>query len=216
MKKKDVVEMGRSKTPRETSETQQLLMAAALDVLGTKGMEGATARAIADKAGVNQSLVFYHFGSVTQLLIAAVNNQSNERLAVYKEALSKAQSVEDLLKITFEIFEEDRHGPSYVVLSQIVAGAQSNPELSEALEPLFAQFISLTKESLTRVVGDLELPGEITYDDIAIGIISLFLGVRLIGSVPKYDENIDSLLSKVQSASPLINMFLTMLAKPAS
>ena len=208
--------MGRKKTTRETSETQQQLMAAALEVMGTKGMEGATARAIADQAGVNQSLIFYHFGSVTQLLIAAVNDMSDTRFAVYEIALSKATTIDDLLKITFEVFEEDRHGPSYVVLSQMVSGAQNVAEIATALEPLFEKFIALTKTSLQRILGDIELPVGLTFDDIAIGIISLFLGVRLIGSIPKYDNNVDSLLKKVQNAGPLINLMLVMLKKPSA
>ena len=208
--------MGRKKTTRETSETQQQLMAAALEVMGTKGMEGATARAIADQAGVNQSLIFYHFGSVTQLLIAAVNDMSDTRFAVYEIALAKATTIDDLLKITFEVFEEDRHGPSYVVLSQMVSGAQNVAEIATALEPLFEKFIALTKTSLQRILGDIELPVGLTFDDIAIGIISLFLGVRLIGSIPKYDNNVDSLLKKVQNSGPLINLMLVMLKNPSA
>ncbi len=204
--------MGRKKTTIETGETQRQLMDAALEVVGTKGIEGATARAIANVAGVNQSLIFYHFGSVTQLLIEAINSLNESRFKVYEAALSQAKTVEDLLAVTFEIFEEDRHGTSYVVLSQMVAGAKNIPEIATALEPLFEKFLELIKRSLTQVLGDVELPANITYDDVAIGIISLFLGVRLIGSVPKYDGQVDSLIEKVKSAAPFLNLMLTMLS----
>jgi len=210
--------MGRKKTTIETGETQQQLMSAALEVVGTKGIEAATARAIANIAGVNQSLIFYHFGSVTQLLIASVNSLNETRFQAYESALSQVKTVEELLGVTFEVFEEDRHGPSYIVLSQMVAGAKNVPEFATALEPLFEKFISLTKKSLTQVLGDVSLPAEITYDDVAIGIISLFLGVRLIGSVPKYDGQVDSLLEKVKNAAPFLNLILTMISiqKPSA
>jgi len=210
--------MGRKKTTIETGETQQQLMAATLEVVGTKGIEAATARAIANIAGVNQSLIFYHFGSVTQLLIASINSLNESRFEAYETALAQTKTVEDLLAVTFEVFEEDRHGPSYIVLSQMVAGAKNVPEIATALEPLFERFISLTKKSLTQVLGDVDLPAEITYDDVAIGIISLFLGVRLIGSVPKYDGQVDSLLEKVKNAAPFLNLILTMISiqKPST
>ena len=205
--------MGRKKTTIETGATQQQLMVAALEIVGTKGIEGATARAIAGEAGVNQSLIFYHFGSVTQLLIAAINSLNESRFDAYESALEKTKTVEDLLAVTFEVFEEDRHGPSYIVLSQMVAGAQNVPEIATALEPLFEKFISLTKKSLVQV-----LPADISYDDVAIGVISLFLGVRLIGSVPKYDGQVDSLLEKVKNAAPFLNLMLAMLSiqKPSA
>jgi len=210
--------MGRKKTTIETGATQQQLMVAALEIVGTKGIEGATARAIAGEAGVNQSLIFYHFGSVTQLLIAAINSLNESRFDAYESALEKTKTVEDLLAVTFEVFEEDRHGPSYIVLSQMVAGAQNVPEIATALEPLFEKFISLTKKSLVQVLGDVSLPADISYDDVAIGVISLFLGVRLIGSVPKYDGQVDSLLEKVKNAAPFLNLMLAMLSiqKPSA
>ena len=43
------------------------------------GFAGATARAISAQAGCNQGLVFYHFGSVVNLLLAALDEVSAQR-----------------------------------------------------------------------------------------------------------------------------------------
>jgi AcrR family transcriptional regulator len=45
------------------------------------GFAGASAREIARRADCNQALVFYHFGSVTELLLAGLDDVSTRRLA---------------------------------------------------------------------------------------------------------------------------------------
>ena len=60
-------------------DTRLQILAAARDELGENGAAGTTTRSIADRAGVQLSLVHYHFGGKQQLL-AAVLDQENERL----------------------------------------------------------------------------------------------------------------------------------------
>lgn len=52
------------------ASTQQHILDAALTILGSKGMPGLTARAIAAEAGTNLALVNYYFGSKQNLLLA--------------------------------------------------------------------------------------------------------------------------------------------------
>jgi len=54
-----------------SAATKRSLVAAAIETLKTEGFAGASARAIAARAGCNQALIFYHFGSVVTLLLAA-------------------------------------------------------------------------------------------------------------------------------------------------
>ncbi|MBZ0227093.1 MAG: CerR family C-terminal domain-containing protein [Bauldia sp.] len=52
------------------TETRQRLIAAALDVFGRYGFEGATTRLIAKEAGANLAAIVYHFGSKEELHLA--------------------------------------------------------------------------------------------------------------------------------------------------
>ena len=54
-----------------TSDTRDRLLQGTIDALRTQGIAGVSARTIAAAAGVNQALVFYHFGSVDELLAVA-------------------------------------------------------------------------------------------------------------------------------------------------
>ena len=60
-----------------SAATKQALVAAAIETLRAEGFAGASARAIAGRAGCNQALIFYHFGSVVTLLLAALDEVSS-------------------------------------------------------------------------------------------------------------------------------------------
>ena len=69
-----------------SAATKRSLVAAAIETLKTEGFAGASARAIAARAGCNQALIFYHFGSVVTLLLAALDEVSASRLERYSAA----------------------------------------------------------------------------------------------------------------------------------
>jgi len=56
--------------------TRAALLDAAEELLISKGVVGITTRQVADRAGVNQALVHYHFGTIEQLLLAVLERVS--------------------------------------------------------------------------------------------------------------------------------------------
>ena len=56
--------------------TRRALLDAAEELLISKGVAGITTRKVADRAGVNQALVHYHFGTIEELLLAALERVS--------------------------------------------------------------------------------------------------------------------------------------------
>jgi AcrR family transcriptional regulator len=56
--------------------TQKALLDAAETLLISKGVADITTRKVADKAGVNQALVHYHFGTIEELLLAVLERVS--------------------------------------------------------------------------------------------------------------------------------------------
>lgn len=61
-----------SRRSASPAETRQRLLTAAARVYGRAGLNGATTRAIADEAGVNEVTLFRHFQSKERLLAAVV------------------------------------------------------------------------------------------------------------------------------------------------
>src|SRR5580698_6380950 len=56
--------------------TRKALLDAAEELLISKGAAAITTRKVADRAGVNQALVHYHFGTIEQLLLAVLERVS--------------------------------------------------------------------------------------------------------------------------------------------
>lgn len=75
---------------RGAAITRQRLLVAALEAFSTSGYDGASAREIERRAGVERSLIAYHFGSKEKLWEAAVDdifNQFTDDLLALREAL---------------------------------------------------------------------------------------------------------------------------------
>ena len=79
--------------------TAQTIVESALATLRDEGFAGATSRAIARRGGFNQALIFYHFGSLENLLVSALQQTSEERLARYRAAVSAVETLTDLLPV---------------------------------------------------------------------------------------------------------------------
>lgn len=81
---------------RETGRgqaTRQRLLDAAVPLIGEAGWGAVTTRMVAERAGVNQALVHYHFGSVTQLLVAASTGFARQLLAGFAAGLAEQPDV---------------------------------------------------------------------------------------------------------------------------
>src|SRR5438105_8901829 len=96
--------------PREDEAAQALsgtklkLAEAALETLKARGFAGASAREIASAGSFNQALIFYHFGSVEQLLLAALDLVSARRMRAYEAEFEQAQTVTELAGLARKLY----------------------------------------------------------------------------------------------------------------
>src|SRR3954465_10193576 len=88
--------------------TRNQILRAAFDTLEDKGFAAATSRAVAERGGFNQALVFYYFGSMDALLLAAPDWTNERRLSAYRAALADAKTLDEVFATAARLFEEDR------------------------------------------------------------------------------------------------------------
>ena len=72
---------------------------------------------------MNPGLVFYHFGSVADLLLAGLDEVSRRRMERYSAAVDGAATPAELLAVATEIFREDLDEGYVTVLAEMIAGA---------------------------------------------------------------------------------------------
>lgn len=111
------------------STTEAVILDAALQVIGERGLKGATTRLIAQRAGVNEVTVFRKFGTKNLLIRAAI--ESRFEAASQEFALYTGDVEADLARLASGYQAAlQRFGPAARV---ILAEVPHDPELSRDL-----------------------------------------------------------------------------------
>ena len=165
---------------REPEGTRDQILAAALATLREDGFAAATSRAVAARGGFNQALVFYYFGSMDALLLAALDRTSEERLAAYRAALADARSLDDVVTMATRLYREDRDSGHIDVVSQMIAGSIARPELAPQMIERMQPWIDLSEEVLGRVAGETPIGAAIPTRELAYAVVTFYLGANLL------------------------------------
>ena len=172
---------GSASRPRaKTEDTRQALVHAAKDVLRHEGFSAATARNIAARAGCNQALVFYHFGSVVNLLLAALDEVSKERRERYGAALAEISRPSQLVELAARVFAEDLDTGDVALLVEMIAGASSTPGLGAEVKARVAPWSQFAATALDSVVKDSAVATVVSAEEVAHAVVALYLGLELL------------------------------------
>lgn len=187
--------------------TRERLRAATVTVLGRDGLGHASARVIAAEAGVSQALIFYHYGSVTDLLADVATTLSTDRARVYTARLSPATSLQSLLATARELHQEETANGNVAAVRQLVALAAVEPALQPALRRSFEQLAAPVEATLRRIVTDTALEDLIDVGPLAEGIAGGFLGLQLLdGVVVDVDDRATTALDQL---APLVDVVVS-------
>jgi AcrR family transcriptional regulator len=165
------------------TDTRAALIAAAADALRQDGFAAASARRIAQRAGCNQALVFYHFGSVPDLLLAALEDVSAQRMAAYRGLLDRTGTLAELIDAAREVFEADLDAGHVRVLTEMISGAPSVPGLGERVAAVLAPWRSFAAEAVRDVLATSPVAGVLPADQAAHAVVAGLLGLELLASV---------------------------------
>lgn len=179
------------KTPRNADDTKRKIVEAALEALHEEGILGASARTIAKRGDFNQALIFYHFGGVTELLLAAVDALSARRSERYEARLAEVSSLHDLVDVAGELHAEDMKDGHITVLSQMLAMAATQPELRAPLRQRFEPWVDVVERSVQRAVGGTPYAQLVPTRDIATAITALFVGLELMLNLEDEEDRRD-------------------------
>lgn len=159
--------------------TRNQLVDAAVESLKVDGFAGSSARSIAERAGLNQGLVFYHFGSVAHLLLAALDSVSARRMEHYGEAIGRVGSPSELVDVATAIFREDLDAGYVAVLVAMIAGASSTPGLGPEVSARLGPWFAFAEQAVTTTIGP-PLDSVLPPGDMAYAIVALYLGLEML------------------------------------
>ncbi|MBP2705966.1 TetR/AcrR family transcriptional regulator [Microbispora sp. RL4-1S] len=193
-------------------DTRTRLLEGALETLRTQGIAGASARAIAGSAGVNQALVFYHFGTVDDLLAAALQYGSEQRVTVYRARFSAVTSLKELLDLGRSLHAEEREAGNLAVLAQMLAGSQMEGKLAPATAAGFGMWVTEVEGVLQRVLAGTPLAEFVDVAGLARATAAAFVGLELYDGVDRdgaqraFDslEQLAGLVTVLDDMGPLV------------
>jgi AcrR family transcriptional regulator len=187
-----------------SADTRRLLIEAAIETLKTEGFAGASARAIAVRAGSNQGLVFYHFGSVANLLLAALDTVSADRLESYTAAVQQVGSAEELVDVAAAIFRQDLDAGYVTVLVEMIAGASSSPGLGHEVAVRIGPWFAFAENAVERVFGTTALRSVLPARDVAFGIVALYIGLEMLSHLDGERDRALALFSHAKQLAGLV------------
>jgi AcrR family transcriptional regulator len=161
------------------SDTKQRLLAGALTAIRQHGIAGVSARTIAAAAGVNQALVFYHFGSVDELLAAACEVSTAQRVRSYSARFAAVRSLRELLDVGRALHEQESSLGHVSVLAQLLAGAQSDRRLAAPTAASLQLWIDELESVLHRLLAGSPFAEIADIPGLARALSAAFVGLEL-------------------------------------
>ena len=165
------------------ADTRSKLIEGATRTIRSHGIAGVSARTVAAAAGVNQALVFYHFGNLDTLLTEACLEATRRRVEVYREQLAKVNSLRELLDLGRRLHEEERALGNVAVLAQLLAGAQTEPALAGPIRQALDLWVAEIEAVLTRVMARTPLGDLADAPGLARAVSAAFIGLELFEGV---------------------------------
>jgi AcrR family transcriptional regulator len=190
----------------QSADVRAALVSAAIDALRETGFAGASAREIAGRAGCSQALVFYHFGSVTDLLLAALDEVSSQRMAAYRDLLTGATSAAALAAAAREILTADLDAGYVRVLVEMITAAHSVPGVGEQVAERLQPWRDVTEQAIRRALGTSAAARLIPPAEAARALVAGFLGLELLASLDGDRRSALVVLDRASSLARLLDL----------
>jgi AcrR family transcriptional regulator len=128
---------------------------------------------------VNQALIFYHFGTVGELVRAACEHSVEESAAFYREQFSSVTSLGELLAVGRALHERERAAGNVAMMAQLMSGAQTDPTLAAAARSAMARWNAEIETVVRRVMREGPLAEISDPAGLARAISAGFIGLEL-------------------------------------
>jgi AcrR family transcriptional regulator len=137
--------------------TRAQILAAAREILKEQGHAAMTTRAVADRAGVQLSLVHYHFGGKRGLLVAVLEYENDRLLARQRELYAGPDPFSQKWRTACEYLREDMRSGYARILWELWAAGLADDELAERWRSAIRQWRQLVEGVIQDWAEELRL-----------------------------------------------------------
>ncbi|MDM7490894.1 TetR/AcrR family transcriptional regulator [Rhodococcus sp. CSLK01-03] len=119
----------------QRQRTRETLLDATIECLVTHGYAGTTTQRIQDLAGVSRGALLHHFGSKSELLVAAIHHTAAARLDRFTRLVAELDEGPEALEQMVMAIREAMAGPSFQAAIELWAASRTDSQLRDALLP---------------------------------------------------------------------------------
>jgi AcrR family transcriptional regulator len=180
------------------------IIAATLAALAENGYAGTTARVIAARGGVPVGLIFYHFGTVDDLLLAVLDHTSAARLPRWDDALGDVKDMPTLMERMHELYAEDLASGHAVAVKELVANGAFSERLGPAMSSRMEPWFGLAERVAARVLAGSPLLTVVRPRDLAVAAVALYLGLDTVSRLSGETTTAETLFAAGLELAPLL------------
>lgn len=173
--------MSDQRVPRGAQDgrgTRDRVLEAALSCLVRHGHGGTTARAIAQVGGFAPGVIYYHFADLDDLLVAALERTSGDRIDRYRAELSGLDRAVPVVARLRELYDEDGGTGHIAAVQELYAGARPGTRLAAQLALETRKWEDLAEELLTVLLRGKPLASVVRIRVLAGAAVAFYLGME--------------------------------------
>jgi AcrR family transcriptional regulator len=168
------------KASAQGSATRNRILDAAFETLRDEGFAQTSARSIARRGGFNQALIFYHFGTLLDLHLAAMDRVGAERMERYREVLGPLKDPVELSRQARRLYREDVESGLSTVVAELFAASSGQPELRRQMLDRTQPWVRFTEELIERFLEGTHFAGLLDARAAAGAAMAIYIGLDLL------------------------------------
>ncbi|MBF6327388.1 TetR/AcrR family transcriptional regulator [Nocardia transvalensis] len=119
---------------QRSSEMRVRLLDATIDCLVEYGYAGTTTPRVAERAGVTRGAQVHHFGSKTDLVVAAISHLAQRRTEAAMQELGRVRVGDDPIGQVLESLWTLHQGPLFIAAMELWVAGRTDPLLAAEVE----------------------------------------------------------------------------------
>ncbi|MFN8519347.1 MAG: helix-turn-helix domain-containing protein [Chloroflexota bacterium] len=181
-------------TPARRQATTALLDAAEA-LLIEVGHAGLTVRAVAERAGVNQGLVHYYFGSMEELLLQTLERFTAGLIERQRQLYAGPEPFIEKWRTAMGYLAEDRRSGYQKVWLELQAMAWNDDVLQQRVRHVLAAWIDVLRPAFRQGLAELGIDERQLPADVAVALVATFNQGIILERLSGADSGHDRLLA---------------------
>lgn len=150
----EVAKPQRRTQEQRSTEMRTRLLDATIDCLVEYGYAGTTTPRVAERAGVTRGAQVHHFGSKTDLVVAAISHLAQLRAETAMREMAKVERGGDPVAAALEFLWELHQGPLFIATVELWVAGRTDPVLAAAMEKVEPFVNNAVLMAVARFVPD--------------------------------------------------------------